>query len=508
MKHVGCVQPPVVAFYRKALQWNRAAILGKLIELGLYVGEAPTHTVRAPQAAVSYSHGGRYKPEPIIFPLHTTQGLLDKGYSPYDGAPLPTVVQNKLRAKAKAAQKWKPPEPEGPPPGAWTEYDYQSEPSTAQSSKATAPKEEPDTQPVGEPRKATPVKLEPNPQRTKRSRCGLSPDEKAEYRTEFPDDGSSSDASMQSDHDWVTLDAYKHRVFASLERKNAEKMHLNLSLGNPPRPKVVLQRPPPQRHLVKIFVGSTPAMLFKAGFRTYRIIDTASKARRLARGSRLKIKNEDAGSIVLSLRASCHWTTTISECSLEPSFAFGFLHSQHWHGSGWSQALTNLTEMLSRSDVIVGCGFASKPLSFFWNSLWEGGMPSISAGQAIQQGDEQVNGGCDDVSAPTCKICLLLPVCSIRTSWSTPSWRSASYDEACSCTQLSFEFRNDCCSLSFFSQGPLRPRPFFPFWRHGPLFLNCLDFCFPCQDFCMLLLSSLDCDGTFHRALDCTSSVD
>ena len=137
-----------------------------------------------------------------------------------------------------------------PPPGAWTDYDYDYEPSTAQSSKATAPKEEPDTQPVGEPRKATPVKLEPNPQRPKRSRCGLSPDEKAAYRTEFPDDGSSSDASMQSDHDWVTLDAYKHRVFASRERKNAEKMHLNLSLGNPPRPKVVLQRPPPQRLLI------------------------------------------------------------------------------------------------------------------------------------------------------------------------------------------------------------------------------------------------------------------
>ena len=246
-------------------------------------------------------------------------------------------------------------------------------------------------------------------------------------------------------------------------------------------------------------------MLFKAGFRTYRVIGTASKARRLARGPRLKIKPEDAGSIVLSLWASCHWTTSVSECSLEPSLDFDFLLCFHGCSSDWNQARMNLTRMPSIPDDFVVCSCASLHHTLCWSCLWEGRFPYISAGQAIQQGDGQVKGGYDVVFAPSSTFCFLPSACSIRTGWSSSSFgRFASYDDACLGTQLLLSHDNFSFGLWSFFQGSLRPRPFFPFWRHGPLFhKKTLATWLPCQAFCIRMLSSLDCTGSFHRALDC-----
>ena len=77
LKHSQCVQRPVLAFYRKVLQWNREKVIHKIIEEGLYAGRPPYFQVRKPKAAVSCTIGGRHIPDPIIHPLHTSVGLLD-----------------------------------------------------------------------------------------------------------------------------------------------------------------------------------------------------------------------------------------------------------------------------------------------------------------------------------------------------------------------------------------------------------------------------------------------
>ena len=283
----------------------------------------------------------------------------------------------------------------------------------------------------------------------------------------------------------------------------SDRFHLSL-LTSDCLAYVLRKRPPPQRQLVRIYVGSTPALLFKAGFRTYRVISSTSKARRLARGSRLKIKPGDAGSLVLSLRASCHWTTSISECSFKLSCRFDFSILCNKHCNVLIQVLRNQTRMLSTPGILLDCSCASLHFLFYLNCMFDSCFLTISAGQAFEQNHEQEGGSCDGSFAIYGGTSVLPTFGSIRSRRSSSSfWCSGASDDACLPTQLLLTSDRPVPSRWFFLQGPLWPSPFFPFWRQGLLpSRTCIAISLPCQASCIVMLSSLDSDESFHRILD------
>ena len=70
-KHAQCVQRPVLAFYRKVLQWNREKVIHKIIEEGLCWATSALSNSQAKSCGIFYDW---WETHPS---LHSTEGLLD-----------------------------------------------------------------------------------------------------------------------------------------------------------------------------------------------------------------------------------------------------------------------------------------------------------------------------------------------------------------------------------------------------------------------------------------------
>ena len=161
----------------------------------------------------------------------------------------------------------------------------------------------------------------------KRSRSGLRLDVRDQLLRDFPDDGSSSDFSMEEDGDYVVINAYKHRALRSLFRSAQRKsIMIRLSQGNPPPPLLPEPEKPLQTSWIKLLVGSSVDRVHEAGYRLYRCGAGSMPPRRLSCASKYRIQSADEGQLIAAFRSSAHLEVNCFEFSLRLGFPWPLLY--------------------------------------------------------------------------------------------------------------------------------------------------------------------------------------